>query len=118
MRIGRIPIPDRLRRRSERQYLIVRAWNRRRALKSVVNRTGQIRKGDILAFVTLRNERVRLPFFLDYYRKLGVDHFLFINNNSDDGSGNYLAEQPDVSLWWTNAATSGRGSAWTGSTGC
>ncbi len=69
----------------------------------MVNRTAQIRKNDILALVTMRNERVRLPFFLNYYRNLGVNHFLFVNNDSDDGSGNYLAEQPDVSLWWTNA---------------
>ena len=103
MRITRLPISDRLSRRVERQYLIARAFNRRRALKSVVNRTAQIRKGDVLAFVTMRNERVRLPYFLEYYRNLGVKHFLFINNNSHDGSGNYLAEQPDVSLWWTNA---------------
>ncbi|WP_282029366.1 glycosyltransferase family 2 protein [Paracoccus marcusii] len=103
MRMGRFPIPDRLRRRAERQYLIARAFNRRRALRPVVNRTAQIRKNDILALVTMRNERVRLPFFLNYYRNLGVNHFLFVNNDSDDGSGNYLAEQPDVSLWWTNA---------------
>nr|WP_272835693.1 glycosyltransferase family 2 protein [Paracoccus aestuarii] len=94
---------ERLERRARRQYLIARAFNRRRALKPVVNRTAQIRSGAILAFVTMRNERVRLPYFLDYYRKLGVDHFLFVNNDSNDGSGNYLAEQPDVSLWWTNA---------------
>ncbi|WP_282603539.1 glycosyltransferase family 2 protein [Paracoccus sp. PARArs4] len=102
-RVARLPLPARIRRRAERQYLIARAFNRRRALKSMVDRTSQIRPGDILAFVTLRNERVRLPYFLDYYRGLGVDHFLFVNNDSTDGSGNYLAEQPDVSLWWTNA---------------
>ncbi|MFN3525016.1 MAG: glycosyltransferase family 2 protein [Paracoccus sp. (in: a-proteobacteria)] len=99
-----IPVPERLRRRTERQYLVARAFNRRRSLKAVQDRTGQIRKGDILAFVTLRNERVRLPYFLDYYRSLGVNHFLFVNNDSDDGSGHYLREQPDVSLWWTKAS--------------
>jgi hypothetical protein len=97
-------IPERLRRRAERQYLIARAVNRRRALRPVVDRTARIGKGAILAFVTLRNERERLPYFLDYYRRLGVDHFLFVNNDSDDGSGAYLREQPDVSLWWTRAS--------------
>lgn len=53
---------------------------------------------------TLRNERVRLPYFLDYYRALGVGHFLMIDNGSDDGSRAYLAEQPDVSVWSTSAS--------------
>ena len=45
---------------------------------------------------------IRLPHFLDYYRRLGVDHFLFVDNGSDDGTAEYLAAQPDVSLWATN----------------
>ena len=49
----------------------------------------------------MRNERLRLPYFLDYYRKLGVDHFLIIDNGSDDGTGDYLARQTDVSVWHT-----------------
>jgi hypothetical protein len=47
----------------------------------------------------VRNEGVRLPFFLDHHRRLGVDHFLIVDNASDDGSQDWLAEQPDVSLW-------------------
>ncbi len=65
------------------------------------NRTQRIRSNDILVFSTLRNERIRLPFFLQYYRRLGVNHFLIVDNNSDDGSREYLSEQPDVSLWTT-----------------
>lgn len=45
---------------------------------------------------------IRLPYFLDYYRRLGVDHFLFVDNGSDDGTAEYLAAQPDVSLWTTS----------------
>lgn len=71
-------------------------------LKPVSNRVGQIRRGDILAFVAQRNERIRLPYFLDYYRNLGVRHFLFVDNDSTDGSRDYLAAQADVSLWWTD----------------
>ena len=33
---------------------------------------------------------------------MGVDHFFFVDNASDDGSREYLAEQSDVSLWTTN----------------
>lgn len=39
---------------------------------------------------------------LKYYRDLGIDHFLFVDNGSSDGSADFLAEQPDVSLWYTD----------------
>ncbi|SEO08569.1 Glycosyl transferase family 2 [Salinihabitans flavidus] len=74
---------------------------KRRELRRVADRTDHIRRDDLLVFSTLRNERVRLPFFLQYYRDLGVNHFLIVDNNSSDGSREYLADQPDVSLWTT-----------------
>ncbi|NBX10496.1 MAG: glycosyltransferase family 2 protein [Marivivens sp.] len=67
----------------------------------MADRTSQIRKSDILLVSTLRNEDVRLPYFLKYYRDLGVNHFLMIDNDSDDGGREYLADQSDVSLWST-----------------
>ncbi len=79
----------------------MRAFRKRRDLKMAVDRTGQIGGDDVLLFCTLRNERVRLPYFLKYYRKLGIEHFLFVDNGSDDGSLEYLREQPDVSVWTT-----------------
>ena len=82
----------------------LRAVLKRRDLRAVVNRTDQIRRPDILLFCTLRNERIRLPWFLRYYRDLGVNHFFFVDNGSDDGSREYLAEQPDASVWTTTAS--------------
>lgn len=70
----------------------------------MVDRSSAIRSDDILVFSTLRNERVRLPYFLKYYRDLGVNHFLIVDNDSDDGSREYLEAQPDVSLWSTKAS--------------
>lgn len=58
----------------------------------------------MLLFSVLRNERLRLPYFLDYYRELGVAHFFMVDNGSDDGSCEYLRDQPDVSLWTTEAS--------------
>ncbi len=52
----------------------------------------------------MRNEKVRLPFFLRYYRNLGVNHFLIVDNDSTDGTREYLAAQPDVSVWTTRAS--------------
>ncbi|QYZ72043.1 glycosyltransferase family 2 protein [Neotabrizicola shimadae] len=82
----------------------IRAFRKRRELSSVVDRSSAIRSDDILVFSTLRNERVRLPYFLKYYRDLGVSHFLIVDNDSDDGSREYLQAQPDVSLWSTKAS--------------
>jgi hypothetical protein len=47
----------------------------------------------------LRNEMFMLPAFLAHYRALGVDSFLIADNGSDDGTLEYLAEQPDVALF-------------------
>jgi hypothetical protein len=80
---------------------LLRALRKRRDLNPLANRTGSIGPDDILLFATIRNERVRLPYFLEYYRKLGIGHFLVVDNGSSDGSGDYLAAQSDVSLWST-----------------
>ncbi|WP_132546090.1 glycosyltransferase family 2 protein [Rhodovulum euryhalinum] len=84
-----------------RRRLLFRAFRKRGQLTCMADRTGLIRKGDVLCFSTVRNEAERLPFFLDHHRALGVTHFLFVDNDSDDGSRALLAAQPDVSLWWT-----------------
>jgi len=90
--------------RLQRQRWRIRAFRKRRELTAVTNRTASIRSDNILLFSTLRNERIRLPFFLQYYRGLGVNHFLIVDNGSDDGSAEYLKDQPDVSLWSTTAS--------------
>lgn len=84
----------------------LRALRKGRELRPVRDRTERIAGSDILLFCTVHNEAARLPYFLDYYRKLGVGHFLFIDNASTDGTGDYLAQQFDVSLW--RASTSYR----------
>ncbi|WP_417626609.1 glycosyltransferase family 2 protein [Pararhodobacter aggregans] len=90
--------------RRRRQLRLARALRKRRELTPLIDRTEAIRTGDVLAFTTLRNEIQRLPHFLAHYRALGVRHFLVVDNDSDDGSRDYLADQPDVSLWHTSAS--------------
>ena len=85
--------------RLRRKRWLYRAIRKRRELSVIADRTEQIKAEDILVFVTLRNEDVRLPYFLEYYRRLGVNHFLIVDNDSDDGGTEYLAKQHDVSLW-------------------
>ncbi|NUH66876.1 glycosyltransferase family 2 protein [Sulfitobacter sp. S0837] len=85
--------------RLQRKRWRIRAFRKRRELTLVENRTSQIKRNDLLVFCTQRNERIRLPYFLQYYRDMGVDHFFFVDNDSTDGSLDYLAAQPDVSVW-------------------
>lgn len=83
---------------------LARAYVKSRSMRPVVNNTAQIRKDDIILACCQRNELPRLPFFFDYYRRLGVAHFLFVDNDSDDGSRDWLAEQRDCSVWHTAAS--------------
>lgn len=89
--------------RLQRKRWKARAWRKRRELTPVSDRTDQIARGDILLFCTFRNEHLRLPYFLQYYRDLGIDHFVMVDNGSTDGGREYIAAQPDVSLWTTDA---------------
>ena len=84
-----------------RRRLLWRALRKRRQLQAVKDRTAQIAPEDILLVSTMRNEITRLPHFLAHHRKLGVGHFLIVDNGSTDGTREYLAQQPDVSLWST-----------------
>ena len=85
--------------RWKRRRLLFRALRKRRQLRAVADRTRAIARRDILLFATVRNEAARLPHFLDHYRRLGVRHFLVVDNDSIDGTAALLADAPDVSLW-------------------
>jgi len=90
--------------RLQRRRWRIRAFRKRRELSAVADRTSQIRTDDIIVFCTQRNERARLPYFLNYYRDMGVGHFIIVDNDSTDGSLAYLSDQPDVSVWHTSAS--------------
>ena len=92
------------RMRLRRKRYRIRAFRKRRELSPVADRTAAIATGGVLLFATIRNERIRLPYFLRYYREMGIDHFLIVDNGSDDGSREYLEAQTDVSLWSTGAS--------------
>ncbi len=87
--------------RWKRRRFLLRVFRKRGEITCIADRTSNIRLGAILAFSTVRNESERLPYFLDYYRRLGVDHFLIVDNDSSDGTLEYLSTQSDVSVWLT-----------------
>ena len=57
---------------------------------------------------------LRLPAFLQHYRDMGVDRFFIVDNDSSDGSTEYLAGQPDVRLFGTanRYSEAGSGTRW------
>ncbi|QER41307.1 glycosyltransferase family 2 protein [Thermodesulfobacterium sp. TA1] len=50
----------------------------------------------------VRNEKSIIHHFLNHYRKLGIKAFFIVDNLSDDGTREYLLEQPDVVLFSTD----------------
>jgi hypothetical protein len=88
--------------------------NIRRSLKHAVARwratlelrrfSGKVPSGDAPVVVSvLRNEMLRLPRFFEYYRALGVKEFVIVDNNSTDGTKEYLSAREDVLLYSTQA---------------
>lgn len=62
----------------------------------------ELRSGDILLFSVMRDEAPRLSWFLNYYRNLGVEKFIIVDNDSSDGTSELLLQQPDVVLYRTS----------------
>ena len=72
--------------------------------------------GEIRVFLVVRNEGTRLPWLLAYYRGLGATRFLILDNDSDDGTRDWLlAQGPDVHTFHTDGsfAASAAGMRWT-----
>lgn len=83
-------------------------------LNRVDTKEVELQPEDVLCCLVERNELLRLPYFLEYYRQKGIKKFFVVDNNSDDGSLAYLQEQPDVYLWHSNKSFNQVhfGSAW------
>lgn len=90
--------------RIRRKRRLARALRKSMELQVFQDCTPAIKPRDILVTCTMRNECVRLPYFLQYYRDLGVNHFLFVDNDSTDGTLEYLSGMRDVSVWTTKAS--------------
>jgi len=86
----------------ERRKRRFRAMRKVRELENLSFKMANISPDAALCFVTLRNELIRLPYFLKYYRDMGVQHFCIVDNGSTDGGRAYLLDQSDVSLWHTD----------------
>ena len=83
-------------------------------LQSVTERTFAHAEGEVVVYGCIRNEIKRLPYFLEYHRALGVSGFVFVDNNSTDGTVEFLNQQDDCHVWWTDEsyAKSNHGVDW------
>ncbi|MCT7952789.1 tetratricopeptide repeat protein [Ancylothrix sp. C2] len=70
------------------------------------SKTIKIAEQDILCFMVVRNESLRLPYCLSYYRQQGVAKFFVVDNDSTDETLSYLLKQRDVYVWHTKDAFS------------
>jgi len=68
------------------------------------DRPARVGSSDILAFVAVRNEVTRLPYFLRYYRELGIGRFFFVDNGSSDGTADFILDQPDCHCFHTSGS--------------
>lgn len=66
-----------------------------------------IGEDEIVVVSCMRNEGQRLPYFLDYYRRLGATRFLLVDNDSTDGTAEFLRAQPDVEYFATSSSYRG-----------
>ena len=55
-------------------------------------------RGRVAAFGIVRNEMYFLPHLLDHYRRLGMHEFWFHDDQSEDGTFDYLMAQPDCGV--------------------
>ncbi len=59
---------------------------------------------EIRLFGVVKNESLRLPYFLDYYRRAGVGRFFFVDNDSTDETTAFLLQQPDCCVFHTQGS--------------
>lgn len=58
-------------------------------------------KNEIRLFCILKNEINKLPYFFNFYRELGVDRFIIIDNSSNDGSLEFCLKQQNTHIFKT-----------------
>jgi hypothetical protein len=57
-----------------------------------------LQRPEIVLFARIRNEDYFIRHFLEHYRAIGIEHFYFADDRSDDGTRELLLEQPDCTV--------------------
>jgi len=68
---------------------------------------------NLIAICVIRNDLEKLKKFLEHHRNLGIKQFAFLDDNSTDGTKEYLQEQQDVELFGSSDSyATSRKDAW------
>lgn len=84
--------------------LLEKAQQHSSDIKVCQDNTRIIKDDDILLFATMKNEGHRLEYFFDYYRSLGIKHFIIVDNGSTDNTSQIIKTYTDISSWYTEAS--------------
>src|ERR1700753_3082933 len=68
-------------------------------LRRLDHRPVTLGAGGVPVIAPMKNEVTILPDFLRHYRSLGVTTFFIIDDNSDDGSREFLLDQADCHVF-------------------
>ena len=73
-------------------------------LSLIQNNLNNVKSKDIILFSVMKNEAHRLSYFIDYYRKLGVNHFILVDNGSTDHFNDIVSDQKDITTFYTTSS--------------
>ena len=74
-------------------------------MELIQNFKNEINENSITCICVIRDEEIMIDHFVSHYIKLGITHFIFIDNNSIDNSVNKLkkyAESLNIRIYMTN----------------
>ena len=66
---------------------------------NVIKKTSPCAKENPIIVLCIKNDLKRVQMLVDHYRSLGVDKFAIMDNGSNDGTFEWLAEQSDIDLF-------------------
>ena len=73
----------------------------------------EVTKSDLIAICIAKNDLIKIKKFITYHRNLGIDKFVILDNDSTDGSLEWLSKQDDVVLMQTKIPyTTNRREGW------
>ncbi len=67
--------------------------------------TTNLEKKDVVLICAFKNAKNLIELFIDHHRKIGINHFVFIDNDSSDESVKIITKYSDdinVDIWYTN----------------
>ncbi len=65
----------------------------------VIRKTAPCSEDNPIVVLCVKNDLKRIQMLVDHYRMLGIEKFAFMDNGSDDGTFEWLMEQPDIDLF-------------------